>query len=45
MANTEDTVSKALVSDRDNTAMDNMLLSVQGSSDIAPAANDGFDDD
>jgi hypothetical protein len=38
-------VSKAPVSDRNNTAMDNVLPSVRGSSDIAPAANDGFDDD
>jgi hypothetical protein len=45
MANTEDTVSKALASDRDNTAMDNVLSYVRGSSDNAPAANDGFDDD
>jgi hypothetical protein len=45
MADTEDTVSKALASDRDNTAMDSVLPSVRGSSDNAPAANDGFDDD
>jgi hypothetical protein len=38
-------VGKAPVSDRNNTAMDNVLPSVRGSSDNAPAANDGFDDD
>ena len=46
MANTDAAdVSKAPVSDRNNIAMDNVLPSVRGSSDIAPAANDGFDDD
>ena len=41
MANTEHAdVSKALASDRDNTAMDNVLPSVRGSSDHAPSAND-----
>jgi hypothetical protein len=46
MVNTNDAdVSKALVSDRGNTAMDNVLPFVGGSSDIASAANDGFDDD
>jgi hypothetical protein len=38
-------VSKTPVSDRNNTAMDDVLPSVRGSSDNAPAANDGFDDD
>jgi hypothetical protein len=33
------------VSDRNNTATDNVLPSVRGSSDNAPSANDGFDDD
>src|SRR5580704_2858518 len=48
MVNTDDAdVSKALVSDRDNTAMDNVLPFVGGSSDHAPPTNDagGFDDD
>ena len=48
MANTEDTnVSKALASDRDNTATDKALPFVRGSSNHAPSANDenGFDDD
>jgi hypothetical protein len=46
MANTEDTnISRALASDRYDTAMDNVLASVRASSDIAPATNDGLDDD
>ena len=48
MVNSDDAdVSKALVSDRDNTAMDNVLPFVGGSSDHAPPTNDagGFDDD
>ena len=46
MANTDAAdVSKAPVSDRNNIAMDNVLPSVCSSSDNAPAANDGFDDD
>ena len=38
-------VSKAPVPDRNNTATDNVLASFRGSSDSAPSANDGFDDD
>ena len=45
MANTDAADVGKLVSDRNNTAMDNELPAVQGSSDIAPAASDGFDDD
>ena len=46
MANTDAAdVSKAPVSDCNDTAIDNVLPSVRGSSDNAPSANDGFDDD